>query len=357
MRQFRWLAVAVTISAIAAAAPVTAGPLSPKQVWVSISGRITDGQSGAGVGGLCVHALEGQPGPDGSEEFVPVGLDTQTGPYGYYSITWQMSKDDSNVYQVQSDARCGANGYWQAEVYGKEVSVAARSGANHVTGINMVTRRAGRIIGRLTDSVSGAPISGAGLSIRTPDVPDTSSASDGTFVLDGIAPSVHTLFITAPSNRWLSEFYHHQPTSSSSPQKVVVTAGTDTVIDETLLRSDTITGTITVRGTGLPVAEAHVTIHPLAPGWPTDLSEGSLSVSNSSSTDTDQNGQFVFTGLGPGPYALCVYPQVRGLFAGQCWKDKPYSHADDPGGWRNATPLSLTGFGTTVNIHQSVPLR
>jgi 5-hydroxyisourate hydrolase-like protein (transthyretin family) len=215
------------------------------------------------------------------------------------------------------------------------------SGTSAATLVDMYTRHGGRIVGKLTDSVTGKAIAGAEVSTDGQSQAAYVTNSDGSFILGGLMPGDYLVHVRAYDQKYVSpEFVPHQPTYSTAVSYSVAD-GQDTVVNETLLHADQIKGQVTDKATGLPAANVFVTAWPLSGPW----------IANSSAK-TNAQGKFTLKGLGPGTYSVCFMdigaPPPR--FQSRCWRNQPrYS-------FYSGTPLTLYGFGTTrAGIDQALP--
>jgi hypothetical protein len=160
----------------------------------------------------------------------------------------------------------------------------------------------------------------------------------------------------AQAKHYLAEWFHHEPIDTLA-DRVSVTVGHDTVMDETLLHPDTIRGKVTDSRTGLPVSGVTVDIRTLSGNWPIygDTMRSRLGETEPITTRLD--GSFTITDLGPGSYAVCFRDTgTPSLYGSRCWKNKAYPWQTQRNAWSNATPVRVTGFGNTVSIQQALPL-
>jgi hypothetical protein len=159
--------------------------------------------------------------------------------------------------------------------------------------IVLALRRAPRIRGRVYDEASGAPIGNAHVMIETrmPDlvpsttidsgrmsrvVPSTTSANDGTFVLEDLAPGRATL------NVWAEDYL---------ARNVDVTVGDNTpALQIGLVAGGSVTGRLVASDGAMPLSGW---------AWLHNLQDGS-----GGGVSTGPGGTFEFHGLAPGRYQL-----------------------------------------------------
>src|SRR3954469_18969751 len=142
------IGAAGTPTALAAAPPAQSGN-------VTITGTVTDGTTGAGVGGMCVYATW----------FIPPHYADTVGPSstvadGTYSISMPFNDGVEASIFIAAYPGWGSGPNWQNTTYPNEFGVTSPS---TTTGIDMTTFPAGNVRGRVTDAQTGAPIANARL--------------------------------------------------------------------------------------------------------------------------------------------------------------------------------------------------
>ena len=354
----RWGGLAVGVAAllgVGGAGVATAGTPNPNTllgVTVSVSGRITDAATGQGVAGMCVEAT-----------WQETSYTATSRSDGNYTVTWKQSSNPTpeDVY-VAATAYCGANGWWLATPdYPKHATVTATTGHSAVSGVDLQTTRAARIIGKVTDDTTGKPVSGVtvewrtqGAAYPTTSVLEVTTQSDGSYVVGGLPTGTYQLVINPTEHPgvaqvptrglmdYLTDYVHHvsdggsarAPCPSRFPQPPA-RALSSTSPSTQLTRSP---GTVTDSGTGVPLPNVTV----LAWGG-SDWNEGGAYTTGY----TDALGRYRVDGLGPGTYKLCFEPDVTtpvlSSYKSACWKNQP----DEP--WnQTGNTIVVDGFGTVV---------
>jgi hypothetical protein len=292
-----------------------------------ITGRITDVATGAGVSGMCVRAA-----PDGSTQTVHATTDAS----GNYTLNLVQKPKTTAYYRVDATSSCGAANWWLHAVYQGKVRVSAVPGAATTRGVNMTSQRGGRIIGTMTDANTGAPVRGVTVFASGSLTVSGVTAADGTFVLGGLPAGLYR--VSGSGKGYLAEFVPHTPDESSATQ-FAVSVGQNTVVNDSLLPGDSMTGKAIDAKTGLPASSIYVWVEPLTGSWQTHRD-----------ATTGVDGSFKVDVLGPGTYSVCFYDsRDPKRFQDRCWKDQPFEFG-------TGTPVSVDGYGNTVaGIDQSLP--
>jgi hypothetical protein len=324
-------------------------------VALTISGRVTDATTGTGVGGMCLKVSDFEAG------IVLTVASATSKPDGTYSATWSKPSGESSSYIVEGTAYCGAGGWWQPVQSPDVYELTATAGQNTASGVDMQALHGGRLAGRITDDATGAAVRGITISASGTNgaFSQNQTASDGSFVLGGLPTSSVKVAIGLPScdhggcyrsdHTYLSEYVPHVPqTQPNNAYQFSVTVGQTTTMNETVLRSDTITGRVTEKATGRPLKNVYVFVFTdgLSPwnhqpaDWPEVL--------------TDWQGGYRMPGLGPGDYRVCFQPRAYALdvatvsaHKAACWKDKPM--------W-TGNIVHVNGFGKVVTVNQTLRL-
>jgi hypothetical protein len=312
--------------------------------------RVTD-EFGEPVAGVQVLVQRYQYGPDGQRRLSGVpgaaapfsGTDDQ-GQFRAFGLMPGEYVVQASMRTLGAAAGSGseANEGFAPTFYPGTISadqaqtVSLSVGEEHAIQFPMVAARMGRVTGAVVDS-SGKPAGGASLSLVTVTGTGMSSSSvgttapDGTFSVNGIAPGEHTIRVT-----------HRSGTTSEFGSAPIVVGGTDlTGVQIALGGGATITGRVTFEGTSPRtggIAPPRVaaqqadpqrqflllggTTDPLANGTPDD--EGNFTLSGASGR--------VFFGLAPLPPG---------------WIVKSVTLAGDD---ITDTPIDLTGRQTVSDL-------
>jgi 5-hydroxyisourate hydrolase-like protein (transthyretin family) len=355
----------LTIPGTGAASIGAPDPSRVLGVTMTISGRITDQNTGQGVAGMCVSVET-----DSGDATTSVATTTSASD-GTYVAIWSQSRSTApEGFGVHATPYCGADGWWLATPNNDEqVTLTAEPGKSSASGVDMQTTPAGRITGRVTDDNTGRPVAKVSVSWTARDVsaplPNTTvrevvSQSDGTFVVGGLPAGTYAVVInkTDWTGRYsqipirsqidyLPDLVHHTPeTSVSNAEAFSVSVGQSTVVNESIYPTDSITGTVTDAATGLPISG--VTVIAWGGGIWDDYGVYTPGT-------TDATGKYRIDGLGPGAIVVCFEPGATvaaGVpsYQAACWKNRPND-------FDAANPVQVDGFGTLVSgIDQALTL-
>jgi len=287
-----------TATTISLEAPVAATGLDVALVrGGSITGSVTSGSSGAGIGQISVATYDAASGlavtnsyTDNSGRYTVSGL--PTGSYkllfnrnGVYLEQWYRDKGDIS-----------------------SASVVAVTEAATTSGIDVSLALGGSISGKVTESGSGAALPGvyvhayqAGTDTQTGA---GSTDSSGAYTITGLSGRYQIQFTESGyQSRWYG--------GASQSAATVVTASTSQSaagVDVQLPKLGAISGTVSDRATGAGIYQASVTAYDAATGQ---------SVARAS---TDVSGNYSITGLPTGSYQVYLsapgfLPQWSGAHA------------------------------------------
>ncbi|MCU1603385.1 MAG: hypothetical protein JWO22_4094, partial [Frankiales bacterium] len=161
-------------------------PSLPVPITMTVSGHITEADTGQAIAGMCVLV-------DALSTSGTVATATSASD-GSYVASWRQNQDTSRYsFGVRTTAACGAAGRWLDTPYFAQVTLVPQQGKSAASGIDGRTARAGRILGTITDDGTGRPVSGVSVSWTytgpssppTTAAPKVTTAADGTFVLGG----------------------------------------------------------------------------------------------------------------------------------------------------------------------------
>ena len=276
--------VAVTIGS------TTTGVDASLKTYGAIKGTVTDAASFGGLGDVSVTAsLESDP----SRQFF--ALTANDGTYtiqglesGNYDVCFYPAIDDSTHIGQCYDGK-PLDGWTAADA----VTVAAGVSS---TGINASFVRAGSITG--TVSSGNAPL--AGVDVQAVSLSgsgaqqDATTASDGSYALDGLSAGDYTVCFYPADPGSLPQCYNGQDPITGTPDSVPVASGaTTSAINADLGSAGSIAGTISTSDG--PLAEATVEILNVDDGVTTYAT-------------TDSNGAFAAGSLSASTYEICAYP-------------------------------------------------
>ncbi|WP_392544700.1 collagen binding domain-containing protein [Oryzobacter telluris] len=204
--------------------------------------------------------------------------------------------------------------------------------------------RAGAIAGKVVQDGGSTPLADVSISVysaTTDSFGGTQTASDGTYIVRGLAPGTdyEICFMGADATGGTSTTgYGLECYNDGTPTDVPVTAGVTSTANAGLAIAGAIKGRVTDSVGGAGVASADVILYD--------------PVSGNSYTATGEDGSYEFKGLDAGSdYIVCVdtYSAEGASTTGyvpECFDNQPYTDLDPVG-----TAVSVsTGVATTVNL-------
>lgn len=246
----------------------------------SISGRVTEQATGAGIGSASVTAYDAVSwqclawsSTDASGNYRFTGL--PTGSYKIYvsatgfPATWLGGRGDQN----------------------SAVAIAVTA-PDVATGVNVALRPGGTITGTVTDQVSGAAIPNVyvtAVNSVTGTEGGSSTDTTGVYSITGLAVGGYKVHFSA-SNGYQDVWYDNKNPNKADTVSVIA-AGTTSGIDAALVKGGSITGRVTDSQTGLPLRWVSVLV---------TLPSGSYIASGY----TDGAGSYRIDGVSSGTYPL-----------------------------------------------------
>jgi hypothetical protein len=268
----------------------------------SISGTVTDSLTGLPLEGVWV------------EVFTTAG--------GYVSSAFTDASGHYTVGPVLAgDYRVGFFGppymgeWWndQPDFYGADpVSVA--DGASTL-GIDAALARGGSISGTVTDSLTGLPLVGVGVSAYSLSWEFRRSAytdASGQYTVDGLAAGDYHVEFSGVG--YAAEWWDNEPDFYSADPVSVALGAATTGVDAALASGGSISGTVTDSLTGLPLEGVGVDVFTTAGGYVR-------------SATTDVLGQYTVGSLGAGDYHVLFW---RDPVISEWWDDQPDFDSADP---------------------------
>jgi subtilisin family serine protease len=243
---------------INALAAVDAAPRGPSG---TLSGRVTDAASGAGVAGARVTA---EPG----------GRSALTGTDGSYSLSLAPGRYDVTA----------SHGRYQPQaVTGVDIVQDQTTSRDFV----LTPLPTGSLAGTVTAQDTGQPVAGATVTVSGPEPAATTTGAQGDYSFGTLVVGTYSVTVSAVG-------YHSRTVTG-----VVVNPDQTTTRDVVLVPNvGNVTGTVTSQAHGQPVANARVRLL-FGPG-------------GSYEAFTDVNGQYLLTGVVSGSYT--VHTTATGCF-------------------------------------------
>lgn len=250
------------------------------KLGVSVSGRITDAETGLPISNVEVHG--------GPLEWLWVS-DTISDWNGYYTLR--------GVPEGEIQVKVSGRG----EAYVEQLKTMSVSVVNPLVEVDFALARGATVSGKVTDVDTGLPIANQRVDAYNslPDGPgaESSTNADGVYTLRGIAPGQYRIRPCCHGccgrQDYILGFYKDQLTWENAD--LVTVSGSKPVegIDITLKRGATISGRIRDGQTGLPISGMRVRAGLAV--WP-DIT----------STSSDSKGKYPLRGVPDGPIVVVV---------------------------------------------------
>ena len=155
------------------------------------------------------------------------------------------------------------------------------------------TPGAGSVSGTVTRASDGQPAAGVSVHVVLQDFSageSATTASDGTFSVDGLAPGTYLVSFAQGSSDYVMQWWGGTRTSAASTPVEVVADQAVTGVDVALVSAGSISGTVTRAADGSPLAGIQVSASSLANGQYL--------------ATTDDAGTYLLSGMAPGAYQL-----------------------------------------------------
>ena len=283
----------------------------------SISGRVTDADTGDPVAGLSVYAS--------NADTSSYGASAVTDGNGEYELIGLAAAD----YRVRFSSSSGANfiaTYYNGKTSADADRVTVTADAP-TTGIDQQVHAGGRILGTVVDAETGDPVAGASASASTFIDGEyysgyATAGADGRFSVTGLPTGTHSLYVSAP--------YDSYYLSSGDSTSVVVTAKQDTTVADTALAvGGRVTGTVRDLQTGDGIQSAYANL--------TEVTGGGSGYGYTSS-----DGTYTTSAVAPGTYRV----RFSGP-SGTSYREQYYDEQTDPSA---ADQITVTARATTAGI-------
>lgn len=292
-------------------APLTVPPIAVSK-GVTLSGRVKDAATGAGVGGLWIQLFRGD-----SEYQVSSASTDNNGDYSF--------KVAPGSYRIKV---YGGDSGFASQWYkgGAAVTVAGTP----VTLDDILLAKGGAISGKLTDAVSGLPVANHYVHIHDASSGDylTSGLTDatGVYLVAGLPNGSYKVDFGSDST-YYSIWYPNAASRSQGAAVNVTAPNTTGGINGSLKRGGSISGRVTdERGNPLSY---------------TGVSAEAGNQGEEEWANTDYDGNYTITGLAPGSYRVEFEGRDNG-YVPQYYKDGYYSD--------EYQPVQVTASATTGGV-------
>lgn len=264
---------------------ITLGIDAVMQVGGEISGTVAfPGEAPAGGVEVCAIAAGDEPWQ---------GQCTHTGTGGGYSIDALPSGEYRVAFHGSDDL---LTQYYKGRATLAEAQAVKVSAGSATTGIDASLQAGGRIAGRVTDALSGAPVEGIEACAHTQSGGWACAGTDanGQYTIEGLASGSYAVGFQPWSKNYLSAYYGGVEYESEATQVVLSAGATVTGIDMALKPGGEITGTVRDQSSGTPIEGAQVCAssdRPFSSSWPACVSTGA-------------GGRYTLTQLRSGDYQV-----------------------------------------------------
>jgi hypothetical protein len=264
----------------------------------------------------------------------------------------------SGSYRLYFDPYYGASVDYVAEYYddqpalGSGTSIAVTA-PGVVAGLDAALARGGKITGTVTAADGGRPLAGVYVYIYTDttvsrfDYVAYASTNDaGAYALTGLASGTYYLLFDPDSGEaesYQQEYYNDQASLATATGVNVAAPATTGGVNASVVRGGSITGRVTVEGTGASYEGASVYAYVST----SDLRE---------STSSDADGHYTLAGLSTGAYRVRFYDSF--IFTTGCVQiSRSISeYYNGQASYDAADPVAVTAPAATGNIDAALPL-
>ncbi len=297
-----------------------------------ISGTVTAAVGGATLQGVCVSVSQNGGSATGTAVTAANGTYTINDlPTGSYTVEFSVPGcgNSTNL----------ADQWYSAKSTVTSATPVGVTAGSTASGVNAQMQPGATLSGTVTAASGGADLSGICVLATISGGPTpalTSTASNGTYSIGGLAAGTYTVEFTpgcGNSGSYADQWYNGASSQGSATSVVVGTGANVTAINAAMQLTGSISGTVTASGGG-----------GLASACVTATENGGAGFG---STFTFTGGAYTITGLAPGTYTVDFqYCGSSGAYAEQ-WYNNQSSSA-------TANPVTVTANSTIPNINAAM---
>lgn len=309
-----------------------------------LAGRVTAADTGLGLKQITVYVLGAQGQRSASVNVDASGVYTTPGlATGSYRLFFDPYGDSADYM---------AEYYNDQPDLGSATSVAVTA-PDIVTGLDAVLARGGKITGTVTAGDSGLPLTGVYVYVYTATtrsrydyLASDTTDGNGDYTIGGLATGAYYLLFDPEyggSENYQPEYYADQASLATATGVNVAAPSTTGSVNAALIRGGSITGRVTVEGSGAPYEDVLVRAYLTPADW--------LAYDFS-----DADGQYILAGLPTGTYQVEFYDSLT--FVAGCVRTTQYVYEfyNDRRSFNLADPVGVTAPGATGNINAALPL-
>ncbi|RLI02184.1 hypothetical protein DRO31_04710 [Candidatus Bathyarchaeota archaeon] len=290
----------------------------------SISGTVSDQNSGAPIGGITVCAedlLSGQCLRSSKTE-IDGSYTISSLPTGQYVVRVSSFKED----YVQE--------YYDNVTQRSFATPVAVTAGSSTQSVDFSLSLGGKIRGQVTEAASGEAVFQTTIELLSSDgsvITTVEQGPNGTYEISGIPEGTYFIGATPSGNMYLPQYYSGAEEFTNATPLDVLAGQTLSDIDFSLVNTTgCITGTVRSQADGLPLAGVYVTAEAYnADGF------------KSASALTGPDGSYIISGLKAGTYSVLAYGSQVGYIR------QYYNGVHDSG---MASPVTVTQGNTTSSI-------
>ena len=217
----------------------------------SISGRVTDAESGAPLANVEV----------GSDNVLNDGSDanTRTGDDGRYILRGMAP----GSYRIQAEADEGAyiEQYYNNRLGRDAAEILVVRAAEVIEDINFALETGGTISGIVSDKITGLPLRDVRIRSRSAEYDtgsDANTDASGKYVLNGLAPGSHRIWADTEQSPYIQTYYRDVIRWDDADRITIIGKEEVKGIDLSLEQGSTVSGSVLDAETGRPISGLNI---------------------------------------------------------------------------------------------------